>query len=148
MADPRFFTRRGPFSLEFLASAVGGVLDTAADPELAIADVVPLEPVGAGCIVDNLVQIAHNVVPGKGCIIVAQVGIAGSSILEDHVVVGGQAGLSDHVRPGRGAKVAAQGGVMRDIDPGVEVGGAPAVPIRQWHRQTLALARLATRKGD
>ena len=106
--------------------------------------------IGAGCIIDNLVQIAHNVTLGRGCIIVAQVGIAGSTVLEDHVVVGGQAGLSDHLKVGKAARVAARGGVMRDIEPGVEVGGSPAVPIRDWHRQTLALARLAQgkRKGD
>ena len=104
--------------------------------------------IGAGCIIDNLVQIAHNVTLGQGCIIVAQAGISGSTRLDDHVVLGGQAGLSDHLKLGKGARVAAQGGVMRDIEPGGEVGGSPAVPIRQWHRQTLALARLARRKGD
>ena len=104
--------------------------------------------VGAGCIIDNLVQIAHNVVLGQGCIIVAQVGIAGSTTLEDHVVVGGQAALGDHLKIGKGARIAARGGVMRDIEPGAVVGGAPALPIREWHRQTLALARLAKRKGD
>jgi UDP-3-O-[3-hydroxymyristoyl] glucosamine N-acyltransferase len=104
--------------------------------------------IGAGCIIDNLVQIAHNVTLGQGCIIVAQAGIAGSTRLDDHVVVGGQAGLSEHLKLGKGARVAGQGGVMRDVEPGGEVGGSPAVPIRQWHRQTLALARLARRKGD
>jgi len=102
----------------------------------------------SGCVIDNLVQIAHNVSLGQGCIVVAQAGISGSTRLEDHVVLGGQAGLSDHLKVGKGARVAAQGGVMRDIEPGGEVGGSPAVPIRQWHRQTLALTRLARRKGD
>jgi UDP-3-O-[3-hydroxymyristoyl] glucosamine N-acyltransferase len=110
----------------------------------AAADTV----IGSGCIIDNLVQIAHNVILGQGCIVVAQAGISGSTRLEDHVVLGGQAGLSDHLKVGKGARVAAQGGVMRDIEPGGEVGGSPAVPIRQWHRQTLALTRLARRKGD
>lgn len=104
--------------------------------------------IGAGSIIDNLVQIAHNVTLGRGCIIVAQAGISGSTTLEDHVVLGGQAGLSDHLKIGKAARVAAQGGVMRDIEPGTEVGGSPAVPIRQWHRQTLALARLAKGKGS
>jgi UDP-3-O-[3-hydroxymyristoyl] glucosamine N-acyltransferase len=104
--------------------------------------------IGAGCIIDNLVQIAHNVTMGQGCIIVAQAGIAGSTTLADHVVIGGQAALRDHLKIGKGARVAARGGVMRDIEPGGEVGGAPAVPIRQFHRQTVALARLARRKGD
>jgi UDP-3-O-[3-hydroxymyristoyl] glucosamine N-acyltransferase len=104
--------------------------------------------IGSGCIIDNLVQIAHNVSLGQGCIIVAQAGISGSTRLEDHGVLGGQAGLSDHLKVGKGARVAAQGGVMRDIEPGGEVGGSPAVPIRQWHRQTLASRRLAKKKGD
>lgn len=104
--------------------------------------------IGTGCIIDNLVQIAHNVCPGQGCIIVAQAGISGSTRLDDHVVLGGQAGLRDHLKIGKGARIVAQGGVMRDIEPGGEVGGSPAVPARQWHRQTLALARLATKKGD
>ena len=104
--------------------------------------------IGSGSVIDNLVQIAHNVSLGQGCIIVAQAGISGSSRLADHVVLGGQVGLSDHLKVGKGARVAAQGGVMRDIEPGGEVGGSPAVPIRQWHRQTLALTRLARRKGD
>ena len=85
---------------------------------------------------------------GQGCIIVAQVGIAGSTTLEDHVVVGGQSALRDHLKIGKGARIAARGGVMRDIEPGAVVGGAPALPIREWHRQTLALAHLAKRKGD
>jgi UDP-3-O-[3-hydroxymyristoyl] glucosamine N-acyltransferase len=104
--------------------------------------------IGTGCLIDNLVQIAHNVRLGQGCIIVAQAGIAGSTALDDHVVVGGQAGLSDHLKVGKAARIAARGGVMRDIEPGVAVGGSPAVPIREWHRQTLALARLAKKKGD
>jgi UDP-3-O-[3-hydroxymyristoyl] glucosamine N-acyltransferase len=104
--------------------------------------------IGTGCIIDNLVQIAHNVTLGQGCIVVAQAGISGSTRLDDHVVLGGQVGLSDHLKLGKGARVAAQGGVMRDIEAGGVVGGSPAVPIRQWHRQTLALARLARRKGD
>jgi len=104
--------------------------------------------IGSGCIIDNLVQIAHNVSLGQGCIVGAQAGISGSTRLEDHVVVGGQAGLSDRLKVGKGARVAARGGVMRDIEPGGEVGGSPTVPIRQWHRQTVALRRLARKKGD
>jgi UDP-3-O-[3-hydroxymyristoyl] glucosamine N-acyltransferase len=65
--------------------------------------------IGAGCIIDNLVQIAHNVSLGQGCIVGAQAGISGSTRLEDHLVLGGQAGLSDHVKVGKGARVAAQG---------------------------------------
>ena len=104
--------------------------------------------IGDGCKIDNLVQIGHNVRLGRGCVIVAQVGISGSCVLEDHVQLGGQVGLSDHVTIGRGARIMAQSGVVRDVAPGDAVGGTPAVPIRQHHRQTALLARMARRKGE
>ena len=98
--------------------------------------------IGAGTRIDNLVQIGHNVRIGRGCIIVAQVGISGSTRLEDHVVIAGQGGLTGHLTIGRGAQIAAQAGVMQDVPAGAKVGGSPAVPIRQWLKQTLILARL------
>jgi len=102
--------------------------------------------IGPGCMIDNLVQIAHNVQLGRGCVIAAQVGISGSTKLDDYVVVGGQAGFAGHLRIGRGARVAAKAGVMRDIPAGATFGGFPAMPARQWHRQSVALARLAESK--
>jgi len=74
--------------------------------------------IGAGCWIDNLVQIAHNVQLGRGCIIVAQAGISGSTRLGDFVQMGGQVGLTGHLEIGTGARIAAQSGVMRDIEPG------------------------------
>jgi len=103
--------------------------------------------VGAGTRIDNLVQIGHNVRIGRGCIIVAQVGISGSTRLEDHVVIAGQGGLTGHLTIGRGAQIAAQAGVMQDVPPGAKVGGSPAVPVRQWLKQTLVLARLAKERA-
>jgi UDP-3-O-[3-hydroxymyristoyl] glucosamine N-acyltransferase len=73
----------------------------------------------------------------------AQVGIAGSSVVEDDVALAGQAGLADHLRVGRGARVAAQSGVIGDIPPGATVSGYPARNHRAVLRQTAALARLA-----
>ena len=102
--------------------------------------------IGAGSKIDNLVQIAHNVQLGQGCVIVAQAGISGSTRLDDFVVVGGQAGLAGHLHFGIGAQVAGNSGVMRDVGPGETVGGSPAVPIRDWHRQTVALSHLAGKK--
>ena len=72
--------------------------------------------IGAGSRLDNLVQIGHNVRLGRGCVIVAQAGISGSTILEDHVMMGPQAGLTGHLRIGRMAKIGAQAGVMADVD--------------------------------
>ncbi|MDA0703064.1 MAG: UDP-3-O-(3-hydroxymyristoyl)glucosamine N-acyltransferase [Proteobacteria bacterium] len=103
--------------------------------------------IGQGSMIDNLVQIGHNVRMGKGCVVVAQAGVAGSTRLEDHVVLAAQAGLVGHLSIGKGARVAAQAGVMRDVPAGETVCGAPAVPIRQFFRQTAAVARLAKQKG-
>lgn len=102
--------------------------------------------IGRGTMIDNLVQIGHNVHLGAGCVIVAQSGISGSTRLENHVVLAAQAGLTGHLKIGAGARIAAQSGVMRDIEPGGEVGGSPAVPMRQWLRQTAMLARLVQSK--
>lgn len=103
--------------------------------------------IGAGTVIDNLVQIGHNVRLGRNCVLSGQVGIAGSTTLGDGVMVGGQAAISDHVTVGSGARIAGKSGVMRDIEPGGAVGGYPAVPLRQWHRQTAGLLRLFCRKS-
>ncbi len=104
--------------------------------------------IGAGSKIDNLVQIGHNVQIGKACIIVAQVGIAGSTRIGDGAVLGGQVGVAGHLKIGAGSKLAAQSGVMQDIPAGTAVGGSPAVPVKDWHRQTLALARLAKSRNS
>jgi UDP-3-O-[3-hydroxymyristoyl] glucosamine N-acyltransferase len=104
--------------------------------------------IGPGCMIDNLVQIGHNVRLGRGCVVVAQVGISGSTRLDDFVVVGGQGGLAGHLHIGRGAQIAAQSGVHRDVGAGEIVGGYPAVPISEWRRQAAILKRLVKRKGE
>lgn len=104
--------------------------------------------IGEGTKIDNLVQIAHNVVIGRHCVIVSQVGIAGSATLEDFVVLGGQVGVVGHVRIGMGAQIAATSNVNSDVPPGVRWGGSPAKPVRDWFREVTALKLLAERKGS
>jgi UDP-3-O-[3-hydroxymyristoyl] glucosamine N-acyltransferase len=103
--------------------------------------------IGAGSRLDNLVQIGHNARLGRGCVIVAQAGVSGSTILEDHVMVGPQAGLTGHLRIGRMARIGAQAGVMTDVDAGTEVVGSPAQPRRAFFREVATLRRLARGRG-
>jgi UDP-3-O-[3-hydroxymyristoyl] glucosamine N-acyltransferase len=98
--------------------------------------------IGDGTKIDNLVQIGHNVVIGRHCIIVAQVGISGSTELEDHVTLGGQAGLVGHIRVGEGAMVGAQSGVTKSVDMRAIMSGTPAVPHGLWKRIQALLQRL------
>jgi UDP-3-O-[3-hydroxymyristoyl] glucosamine N-acyltransferase len=103
--------------------------------------------IGAGSIIDNLVQIGHNVVLGRCCILAGQVGISGSTKLDDFVMIGGQGGLAGHLHIGAGARIAAKSGLMRDVPAGATVCGSPAVPLPEFMRQTAVLQRLA-RKRD
>jgi UDP-3-O-[3-hydroxymyristoyl] glucosamine N-acyltransferase len=98
--------------------------------------------IGKGTKIDNLVQIAHNVVIGENCLLVAQVGIAGSTKLGNFVTLAGQVGLAGHLKVGNRATVAAQSGVMHDIGDGQKWFGTPAQPDRQMKRQLLALQQL------
>ena len=104
--------------------------------------------IGDGCIIDNLVQIGHNVRLGKCCVIVAHVGISGSTTLGDYVVIGGQAGIAGHITVGTGVKIGAQAGVMTDVPAGSTVIGSPAMPHKEFWRQYAALKRLATTKKN
>lgn len=103
--------------------------------------------IGRGCMIDNLVQIGHNVEIGAGSVLVAQSGIAGSSKLGNFVVLAAQAGIAGHLKVGSGVRIGGQSGVMRDVDPGQEVIGSPAVPVRQFWRQYARYSRLTDEKG-
>jgi UDP-3-O-[3-hydroxymyristoyl] glucosamine N-acyltransferase len=102
--------------------------------------------IGPGSMIDNLVQIGHNVILGRCCILAGQVGISGSTRLDDFVMVGGQGGLAGHLHIGSGVRIAAKSGIMRDIPAGETVCGSPAVPLTEFMRQTAALQRLARKK--
>jgi UDP-3-O-[3-hydroxymyristoyl] glucosamine N-acyltransferase len=103
---------------------------------------------GPGTRLDNLVQVGHNVRTGRGCVIVAQVGIAGSSELGDFVVIAAQAGITGHITLGNGARVGAQAGVMNHVPPGVDVVGSPAWPARETLKAFAWLRRQVAPKGN
>ena len=94
-----------------------------------------------------MVQIGHNVTIGRGCIIVAQAGISGSTTLEDRAVIAAQGGVAGHLRIGKGAQVGAKSGVMRDVPDGQQVLGIPAQPVKAFFRSIATLRRLADRNG-
>ena len=101
--------------------------------------------IGAGSMFDNLVQVAHNVRIGRNCIFAGQSGIAGSTTIGDNVMVGGAVSIADHLAIGSNVRIAGKSGVARDVGDGETIGGYPAVPVRQWHRQTNFLLRAIRR---
>lgn len=98
--------------------------------------------IGKGTKIDNLVQIAHNVVIGDGCLVISQVGIAGSTKIGSYVILAGQVGLAGHLKIGNRVTIAAQAGVMNDIPDGEKWLGSPAQPDRQAKRQMIAITHL------
>lgn len=98
--------------------------------------------IGEGTKIDNLVQIGHNVVIGRHCLLCAQVGIAGSATLEDYVVLGGQAGVGGHITLGKGTKAGGQAGISFDLAPGSFVNGTPAIPYMLERRVAVLQSRL------
>jgi UDP-3-O-[3-hydroxymyristoyl] glucosamine N-acyltransferase len=95
-----------------------------------------------GVKIDNLVQVAHNVVIGEDSIIVAQVGISGSVEIGRYVVMGGQVGIVDHVKIGDRVMIGSQSGVAKSIPAGQVVSGSPAIPHRNWLRAATLMSRL------
>ncbi len=102
--------------------------------------------IGSGTRIDNLVQVAHNVKLGRCCVMVSQVGIAGSCEFGDFVVAGGQVGFAGHLKIGTGAQIAAQSGLMSDVPAGAVLMGSPAVPHVEYMRQQVAIRQLTKKK--
>jgi UDP-3-O-[3-hydroxymyristoyl] glucosamine N-acyltransferase len=98
--------------------------------------------VGEGTKIDNLVQIAHNVVIGRHCILCSQVGISGSTTLEDYVILGGQAGVGGHITLGKGSKGGGQAGIAANVPAGAYVNGTPAIPYQLERRIAVLQQRL------
>jgi len=105
--------------------------------------------IGRGTRIDNLVQIGHNVKIGQFCVIVSQVGISGSSKVGDFVMLGGQVGVAGHLTIGSGVKLGGQSGVIQDIPSGngIEYMGTPAIPLKQYMRQAVTLAKLVKKRS-
>lgn len=98
--------------------------------------------IGEGTKIDNLVQIGHNVVIGRHCILCAQVGLAGSTTIEDYVVLAGQVGVAGHLTIGKGAKVGGQAGITTDVPAGSYLNGTPAIPYMLERRIAVLQQRL------
>ncbi len=103
--------------------------------------------IGENTKIDNLVQIAHNVVIGRNCVLAAHTGISGSVTVGDGCQFGGRVGVADHLNIGAGARLAASAGVMKSVPAGETWGGFPARPIGRWLRQDAWLARAARRRN-
>lgn len=102
--------------------------------------------IGEGSKLDNQVQVGHNVHLGRGVILCGQVAIAGSTVIEDFCVFGGQSGVAPDVKIGTGSQVAGGAGVTGSLDAGAVVGGHPARPIKEWLRGNAMLRKLSLKK--
>lgn len=98
--------------------------------------------IGEGTKIDNLVQIGHNVIIGKHCLLCAQAGISGSSTLQDYVVLGGQVGVAGHLTIGKGVKAGGQAGIHADVAPGSFINGTPAISYALERRLVVLYHRL------
>ncbi len=99
--------------------------------------------IGRGTKLDNLVQVGHNVQIGERCLIMAGVGIAGSTRIGNDVILAGHVGVTDHLIIGDRARIAAKSAIFGDVPPGASFSGHPARPHRQFLRAQAAMYRLA-----
>jgi UDP-3-O-[3-hydroxymyristoyl] glucosamine N-acyltransferase len=98
--------------------------------------------IAAGTKIDNLVQVAHGVKIGRDVLLAAQVGIAGSSVLEDRVTLAGQVGVAGHLTVGKGVVATAQTGIPNSVEPGRFISGYPAIDNREWLKASAVFRRL------
>jgi UDP-3-O-[3-hydroxymyristoyl] glucosamine N-acyltransferase len=98
--------------------------------------------IAAGSKIDNLVQIAHGVQIGRNVLLAAQVGIAGSSVVEDQVTLAGQVGVAGHITIGKGTVATAQTGIPNSVDPNSFISGYPAIPNRDWLKASAVFRKL------
>ncbi len=143
------FVRRGDGTHEKIPQVAVVVIED--DVELGANTTVDRPAVGetrikAGAKIDNLVQIAHGVTVGRNVLMAAQVGIAGSTDVEDDVVFGGQVGVGGHLTIGRGAIAVGQSGVTNSLDAGAFVAGYPAIDSREWRKASVLFRRLPEMK--
>ncbi|MGN0929496.1 MAG: UDP-3-O-(3-hydroxymyristoyl)glucosamine N-acyltransferase [Alphaproteobacteria bacterium] len=102
--------------------------------------------IGSGTKIDNIIQIGHNCKIGKNCILAAMSGVAGSTIIEDWVLVGAAAGVSGHLRIGAGSQIGAGAGVIQNLAPKSVVSGYPAQPVGDFLKQSAMLRRMVKKK--
>jgi UDP-3-O-[3-hydroxymyristoyl] glucosamine N-acyltransferase len=102
--------------------------------------------IGAGTKIDNLVHIAHGVTIGRRGLLAAQVGIAGSTVVEDDVMMAGQTGVTGHVRVGKGAMIGAKSAVLHSVDAGSFVTGHPAIEHAEWRKASVVFRHLPSLK--
>ena len=144
-SDGYGFVRRGDGTHEKIPQIATVVIED--DVELGANTTVDRPAVGetrirSGTKIDNLVQIGHGVDVGRNVLMAAQVGIAGSTGVEDDVVFGGQVGVGGHLTIGRGSVAVGQSGVTHSLEPGSMVAGYPAIDSREWRKASVVFKRL------
>jgi UDP-3-O-[3-hydroxymyristoyl] glucosamine N-acyltransferase len=144
-SDGYGFVRRGDGTHEKIPQIATVVIED--DVELGANTTVDRPAVGEtrigrGTKIDNLVQIGHGVSVGRNVLMAAQVGIAGSTRIEDDVIFGGQVGVGGHLAIGRGAVAVGQSGVTNSLEPGAMVAGYPAIESREWRKASVIFKRL------
>jgi len=144
-SDGYGFAKRPDGTHEKIPQAGGVVIED--DVEIGANTTIDRPAVGetriaAGTKIDNLVQVAHGVTIGRNVLLAAQVGIAGSTRLEDDVVLAGQVGVAGHITLGAGVIATAQTGIPSSVDAGMVMSGYPAIPNRDWLKASAVFKKL------